>query len=118
MKTYTIDAKTPKGQAGQMRRALLQLAKFYGQHPEIEVSEVRRDWPEPIQGASTYSIGWEAGPYEWAQIGGSGGNIFREEFEGMLEYKTNERYPPTFKFADHVYFEHYYSFDFIFYPNN
>jgi hypothetical protein len=110
--TYVIDAKTPKGQAGQMLRAVNAEARAWGA-PETawlhKESIVRSDYKR----ISTYSVSWEDGPYEWAVIGGNGGHIWGEE----MGYKLyDRRLDPTFDIADHVRFEHNASFDFTFYP--
>ena len=102
--TYTIDAKTPKGQANQVLRAVNREAKRLDA-PETAI--VRKD-------GRGWQVTWEDGPYEWALIGGNGGNIWGEEFGYKL---YDRRLQPTFEFASHVYFEHWFTFDFTFYPN-
>jgi hypothetical protein len=59
--TYTIDAKTPKGQAGQMLRAIKAIAKASGL--SAEYAEVRL-YGEP-EGGKAYQVVWEDGPFEW-----------------------------------------------------
>jgi hypothetical protein len=107
--TYTIDAKTPKGQAGQMLRAIKAIAKASGL--SAEYAEVRL-YGEP-EGGKAYQVVWEDGPFEWGVIGGNGGNIWGEE---MGYHLYDKRLEPTFAFAEHVCFEHYWSFDFCFFP--
>jgi hypothetical protein len=111
--TYVIDAKTPKGQAGQMLKAVNAEAKAWGA-PETAFlikEKVRRSDNRVV---NHWKITWEDGPYEWAVIGGMGGHIWGEE----MGYKLyDKRLESTFGFAPHVRFEHYYSFDFTFYAD-
>ena len=111
--TYTIDAKTPRGQAGQMLRAIQAIAKQWGlsaKGADVRVYDFD-DYGDDAPKA--YHVVWEDGPYEWGMIGGHGGDIFAEEL-GYSPYAS--QFGPTFKFAEHVYFEHHWSFDFIFCP--
>ena len=115
--TYLIDAKTPKGQAGQMLRAVNAIAKGYGAPATamLQKDRVRRSDNKVV---NHYKVVWEDGPYEWAIIGGGGGNILNEEL-GLSAYRNPDGsyVTPTFQFSDHVYFDHYYSFDFTFYAD-
>jgi hypothetical protein len=61
-----------------------------------------------------WEVTWEDGPYEWAVIGGGGGNIWGEE---MGYHLYDHRLQPTFEFASHVTFDHNSSFDFTFSPD-
>ena len=108
--TYVIDAKTPRGQAGQMLRAVNAEATAVG----MDKTAILRKGETP----RTYEVIWEDGPYEWGIIGGLGGRIWNEEL-GWNPYHNRDGsfVTPTFQFADHVRFEHYYSFDFTFYPD-
>ena len=111
--TYVIDAKTPRGQAGQMLRAVNREAKAIGA-PETAVLEKRSIVTSSMKRINTYMVSWEDGPFEWAIIGGGGGNIWGEE----MGYKLyDRRLEPTFDIASHVNSEHNSSFDFTFYPD-
>jgi hypothetical protein len=111
--TYVIDAKTPRGQAGQMLRAVNREAKAIGA-PETAVLEKRSIVTSSMKRINTYMVIWEDGPFEWAIIGGGGGNIWGEE----MGYKLyDRRLEPTFDIASHVNSEHNSSFDFTFYPD-
>jgi hypothetical protein len=113
--TYRIDAKTPKGQAGQLLRAV-NLEARASSAPEtafIRKTSVLDDSFSPPKRSSSYAVIWEEGPFEWGVIGSGGGNIWCEE----LGYKLYDpRLEPTFDIAPHVNFGHGYSFDFTFYP--
>ena len=115
--TYTIDAKTTKGQAGQMLRAVNTEAKAVGYPASARLikEQVRRSDNKVV---NHWKVTWEDGPFEWGIIGGLGGDIWNEELGGT-PYRNYDGSPvtPTFRFADHVRFGHYYSFDFTFYAD-
>ena len=110
--TYTIDAKTPRGQASQLLRAVNREAQRFDL-PEtafIRRHQIRRSDEKRV---TFWEVTWEDGPFEWAVTGGGGGNIWGEE----LGYKLyDRRLPATFEFAAHVHFDHNSSFDFTFSP--
>jgi hypothetical protein len=110
--TYVIDAKTPKGQAGQMLRAVNREAKANGA-PETAVLEKRLIVTSSCKRINTYMVIWEDGPFEWAIIG-EDGNIWGEEM-GYTLY--DRRLEPTFAIAPHVILEHNSRFDFTFCPD-
>ena len=114
--TYVIDAKTPKGQAGQMLRAGNAEATAVGMHKTaiLRKESIKRS---DYKRVNHYVVVWEDGPYEWGIIGGGGGAIWNEEM-GWNAYLNRDGsfVTPTFEFADHVRFDHNYSFDFTFYP--
>jgi len=112
---YLIDAKTPKGQAGQMLRAVNREAKAIGA-PETAVLEKRPIVTSSMKRLNTYMVIWEDGPFEWAIIGGGQGNIWEEEMgrDWCRVYSSSE---PTFDIAPHVRFDHNSSFDFTFGPD-
>ena len=112
-KTYTIDAKTPKGQAGQMLRAVNQEAKRLDL-PVTAIIRSHRIRRSNETRVTFWEVTWEDGPYEWAVIGGGGGNIWGEE---MGYHLYDRRLQPTFEFASHVTFDHNSSFDFTFSPD-
>jgi hypothetical protein len=103
---HKINAKTAKGQAGQMLRAVRKEARKSGA-PETAVLLKEHD-----DGFTMWRVVWEDGPFDWAIIGAGKGNIWGEEL-GYCLY--DRRLKPTFEFASHVRFEHYYSFDIVFY---
>ena len=111
-KTHVIDAKTAKGQAGQMLRAIRWEAKAMG----MDASEaVLRSYHMEEGGPKgSWQVVWEGGPFEWGVIGSGGGNIWGEE---MGYHLYDKRLEPTFKLAPHVNFGHYWSFDFVFYKD-
>ena len=113
--TYTIDAKTAKGQANQVLRAVNREARRLDLPETAIVRKIptrRSDGPN-VKRVTFWEVTWEDGPYEWAVIGGGGGNIWGEE----LGYKLyDRRLPATFEFAAHVHFDHNSSFDFTFSP--
>jgi len=115
--TYMIDAKTPKGQAGQLLRAVNTEAKLAGcpRSARIIKEQVRRSDNKVV---NHWKVTWGDGPFEWGIIGGLGGAIWNEELGGT-PYRNYDGSPvtPTFRFADHVRFEHDYSFDFTFYAD-
>ena len=80
---YKITAKTAKGAAAQVLRAIQQM-------PGGEGAFIRE---------SAYSdsptVYWEAGPYEWAVIATGPGNIWTEELGGSLT-DAYQRSSPTF----------------------
>jgi hypothetical protein len=116
-KTYTIDAKTPRGQAEQVAEAIMEMGKVYGYSEELMKIEMME--PQPAQeyvdrhlhigpseeGEGSWAVGWESGPNDWAVRAACGGNAFT----------INENAKPTFDFAPHVQFDNHYGFDFIFY---
>jgi len=101
---HLIDAKTAKGQAGQMLRAIRREAIRAGMDAE---EAVLKGGPQ-----GSWQVVWEGGPFEWAVTGGHGGNIWGEE---MGYHLYDERLQPTFQMAPHVNVGHQRSFDFIFY---
>ena len=110
---YLIDAKTARGQAGQMLRAIRREARSVGMDAGEAV--LRSYHLEEGGPRGSWQVVWEGGPFEWGVIGGEGGNIWGEE---MGYHLYDKRLQPTFEFAPHVYFEHYKSFDFIFYKED
>jgi hypothetical protein len=82
MTTKMITAKTPRGAAVQVHKALLIIAKQLS----FNLEEIRLDG---------CTVSWEEGPYEWAIISSMGGNIWEEEAVGTL-YK----WPATFENPD------------------
>ena len=127
MRTYTINAKTPKGQANQVLRAIQREAertgadsayafvKRYDEHHGGACTAVGKSHASYCTGCSkgAWTVCWEDGPYEWGVIAGGGGNIWGEEL-GYTLY--DRRLAPTFEFASHVKFDHYWTFDFCFFP--
>ena len=111
-KTHYIDAKTPKGQANQVLRALRWEARdmMFGADITAEV----RPYDDPLGQQGPWQVVWEDGPYEWGFNGGSGGCIWDEELPIGYSGGASRRVP-TFKFAEHVNFDHHFSFDMIFY---
>jgi hypothetical protein len=106
--TYLIDAKTPKGQAGQMLRAINREAESMGQNASaVMEKQPMGNWDS--KKVNHYRVAWEEGPYEWAILCASGEDIWHEE----LRMPSVE---PTFEFADHVYFEVNRSFELCFHP--
>ena len=106
---YRIDAKTPKGQAGQLLRFIDRMAGVQG----AATLERRTYRNSNYAMRVSWKVIWEGGPFEWAIVGGAGGNIWGEE----LGYKLYDpRLPRTFQFADHVRFDHDSYHDIIFYP--
>ena len=110
MNDYRIDAKTAKGAAGQMHRAVRAMSKAIGQDPDIET--LART--ERRNGHNVYVVSWESGPFEWAVIGTGGGDIWAEELGGY-PYANNAT--PTFDMPGNRKWmaEPYYSFDLHFY---
>jgi hypothetical protein len=128
-KTHYIDAKTPKGQASQVLRALRWEARYMMFGADITAEVRPYDSPYLLgYGAGWTGVGldplgphqpcwqvvWEDGPYEWGLNGGSGGCIWDEELPIGYSGGASRRVP-TFRFAEHVNFDHYFSFDIIFY---
>ena len=112
---YVIDAKTPKGQAGQMLRAVNAEATAVGMDKTaiiVKESIIRSDYKR----VNHYVVVWRDGPFEWGVIGGLGGAIWNEEL-GKSMYRNSDGSPvtPTFRFADHVRFDHNSGSDFTFY---
>jgi len=102
--TYIINAKTAKGAAGQMTRALQHTyRKIYGGRltgpgaPFIRAEErVYRDLHSPgmpLRKYKTYTVIWEEGPYEWAILALGGLDIFRSELAG--DYASFGMRPPS-----------------------
>ena len=117
--TYMIDAKTPKGQAGQMLRAVNTEAKTIGCPASARLiqEQVRRSDNKVV---NRWKVTWEDGPFEWGIIGGLGGAIWNEELgRSPSPYRNWDGSPvtPTFQFAPHVRFDHDSSFDFTFYAD-
>ena len=114
---HVIDAKTPKGQAGQMLRAVNAEAASVGMDKTailMKESIVRSD----CKRVNHYVVSWEDGPFEWGIIGGGGGAIWNEEL-GRNPYRNQAGsfVTPTFQIADHVRFDHNSSYGFTFYPD-
>jgi len=113
--TYLIDAKTPKGQAAQMLRAVNAEARTFGyaENASLIKETVRRSDNKVV---NHWRICWEEGPFDWGTVAGGGGGIWNMEL-GQDPYRNSDGsfVTPTFQFADHVSFEHNYSFDIIFY---
>jgi hypothetical protein len=77
--TYVIDAKTPRGAAGQLKRAIqAEITATYGRD-DPAVLEITVE----ARGLS-YTVTWIEGPYEWAIVGTMGGDIWAEELTGEL----------------------------------
>lgn len=116
-KTHTINAKTAKGQATQMLRALKKEAKrVYGwtdEQCDFEMFVARADEHHGMS-KGTWTVCWESGPFEWGVTTGLGGNMWGEEMGYPLH---DRRLKPTFEFADGIFYEHYWSFDYVFYPD-
>ena len=96
MGTITIDAKTPKGAASQVKRALGKLC------PDVDaiVRSVKHE-----NGADGTYTNWyvaaEGGtPFEWALAAVNGDDIFREEYgTEIMEVNPDHKWVPTFEFT-------------------
>lgn len=92
----TINAKTPKGAAAQLFRAIRKL------DPNPDNSILRTSEHGAPQ------VSWEAGPYEWTIIAAGGGDIFTGDYYGGA---------PTFSFVEDKWFaEPQNHFEMNFYP--
>ena len=69
--TTMINAKTPRGAANQLLRAIRKI------DPDERNSGIGFDEDAP-------KVWWESGPYEWAVIATGPGDIFAEELGGTL----------------------------------
>ena len=116
--TYIIDAKTPRGQANQMARALKKECAKRGLQftGSVKSEPFNTDFGYGVtrHTATRWIVEWEDGPYEWGVVGVGLGNIWGEE-DGYRLYDS--RLTATFEFASHVSATPDYSFDLCFYPN-
>ena len=80
---YKITAKTARGAAAQVLRAIKQM-------PGGEGAFIRES-----AYCDSPTVYWEAGPYEWAVIATGPGNIWTEELGGSLT-DAYQRSSPTF----------------------
>ena len=93
--TYVIDAKTARGAANQLKRAIQdEITKVYGKDDpsvlDVKVTDAMRGYGDKRK---NYTVTWENGPFEWAVIGSMEGDIWAEEMTGELSYDY-----ATFKF--------------------
>lgn len=125
--THKIDAKTPKGQAMQMRRALRKEARLNGRPDDVFVGE-HKQYP------AIWTLSWEEGPFEWTYFATGGCDIWAEDFlqnlhsylsELELRWSRNDAlirnmrdYKPTFEFAPHVTIRPVNSFELSFHWTN
>jgi len=95
--TYAINAKTAKGAATAIAKALNKEAVKRGGYPTATVEIVSPRYPEDT---TRYYVHWEDGPYEWSLLA-HWGNIFGEEETGSLAKAYSGPSTFTFKYSSH-----------------
>jgi hypothetical protein len=113
---HKIDAKTPRGAANQLLRAIRKIdpeEQNSGRRVEdfrIRMGDHSLWWGERW---SIVTVWWEGGPYEWAIIASGGGDIFAEEFGDPRDVWRNG---PTFDMTSENWYtepENSYSLTFV-----
>ena len=99
--TTLIDAKTAKGAAGQMLKAINgMMADMAGDADSSNWAGIRVE--TNYQGRNVYTVYWEMGaPFEWAPKATMGSNIWAEDFySDAQEFGFELDRTPTFKMVD------------------
>ena len=119
MGTITIDAKTPKGAASQVAKALKKLCP--------DANPLVRSMTNTYKGLTKKDnakwVDWhvvaeDSTPYEWAMAAPGGDDIFREEYGAeIMEANPDHKWVPSFEFTTFTP-ECENGFTLVFSPNN